>query len=57
MVDSIFGIRRSLMEKRENLPYFLSFFPRVLEIAQPDKTRRDATGGLPHFIQHLSNIR
>ena len=43
VVDSIFGIRRSLVEKRENMPFLLSFFPRVLEIAQPDKTRRDAT--------------
>ena len=41
--DSMFGTYPSVKEIRRSLLSFIPFFPRALEIAQPDFTRRDAT--------------
>ena len=38
----MFGIRLSLTVTRERLPSSTPLFPHVLEIAQPDFTRRDS---------------
>ena len=38
-----YGAKHSPMVTRERLQCFIPFFPYVLEIAQPDYTRRDST--------------
>ena len=50
----MFGIRPSLTVIRERLPSSIPFFPHVLEIAQPDFTRRDSTAD--GTIRTLSRI-
>ena len=56
--DFISGTRHSPMATRERLHCFISFFfPHVLEIAQPDYTRRDSTAlGIIRTLSRIDRI-
>ena len=51
------GTKPSPTVTRERPPCFISFFPHVLEIAQPDYTRRDATAlGVIRTLSRIDRI-
>ena len=57
--DSTCGTRPSPTVTRERLQCFIPFFfsPHVLEIAQPDYTRRDSTAlGIIHTLSRIDRI-
>ena len=55
--DSTCGTRHSPMVTRERQQCFIPFSPHVLEIAQPDYTRRDSTAfGIIRTLSRIDRI-